>query len=178
MGITFSQMASTRMACPPGEVNEQEFLDVFNLADNFTLNNDMLSLNVAKRAPLAVFKKVTSEEKIVEKYWKLKTLNGQDVKMAKDQEREIYFTLKSNEDKLIGFAGCNTIGGNYSLNKGNRIHFSNMLVSLKVCPDVDANEAAFLEVFNLADNYTINGDTLSLNVGRRAPLAVFEAVYF
>ncbi len=28
------------------------------------------------------------------------------------------------------------------------------------------------------DNYTITGDTLNLFVGKRAALAVFEAVYF
>ena len=48
---------------------------------------------------------------------------------------------------------------------------------MMACPDVAVNEADFLEVFELADNYTIVNDVLSLNVGRRAPLAVFEAVY-
>ncbi|MDX1271979.1 META domain-containing protein, partial [Bizionia paragorgiae] len=49
-------------------------------------------------------------------------------------------------------------------------------VTLKACPDMTFNEAEFLKVFEMADNYTINGDELNLNVGRRAPLAVFEAV--
>ena len=48
---------------------------------------------------------------------------------------------------------------------------------MKICPDVDVNESDFLKVFELADNYTISEDILTLNVGRRAPLAVFEAVY-
>ena len=48
---------------------------------------------------------------------------------------------------------------------------------MMICPDVAVNESEFMEVFELADNYTIYNDTLSLNVGRRAPLAVFEAVY-
>ena len=48
---------------------------------------------------------------------------------------------------------------------------------MKMCPDVDVNESDFLEVFELADNYTIKDDVLTLNVGMRAPLAVFEAVY-
>ena len=47
---------------------------------------------------------------------------------------------------------------------------------MRACPDVDVNESEFLEVFELADNYTINGTILSLNVGRRASLAVFESV--
>jgi len=97
--------------------------------------------------------------------------------MAENQEREVFFTLKTDENRVTGFAGCNTLTGAYTLEDGNRIRFSNMGVTMMACPDVDFNESSFLEVFNLADNYTINGDTLTLNVGRRAPLAVFEAVY-
>lgn len=49
---------------------------------------------------------------------------------------------------------------------------------MKTCPDVDIKESEFMEVFKLTDNYMISGDILNLNVGRRALLAVFKAVYF
>lgn len=176
--ISFSKMASTRMMCPDSKINESQLLGIFELADNYTLNDGKLSLNKAKRAPLAVFKKgEQNSEPIVEKYWKLKTFGGKNVTMADHQEREIYFTLKAKDNKIVGFSGCNNIGGEYTLEKGNRIRFTKMLTTLKACPDVDVNETEFLKVFELADNYTIKDDVLSLNVGRRAPLAVFEAVY-
>ncbi len=177
--IHFSALGSTRMACHENKINESDFLKIFELADNYTINGNKLSLNIGKRAPLAVFKKAYKpSEPITEKYWKLKTLEGQEVKMSKNQQREIYFMLKTDENRVVGFAGCNTISGTYALEKGNRTRFSKMATTLMACPDLDVNEAEFLKVFELADNYTINGDTLSLNVGRRAPLAVFEAVYF
>ena len=177
--ISFSQMGSTRMSCPDSDINEQEILNIFNTADNYTITNGKLALNKAKRAPLAEFKIGDMEnEPIVEKYWKLKTLEGKEVNMSANQEREIFFTLKSQDNRVTGFAGCNTIGGEYTLEKGNRIRFTNMLTTLKACPDVDFNESELMKVFELADNYTIVDDVLSLNVGRRAPLAVFEAVYF
>ncbi|WP_026452331.1 META domain-containing protein [Aequorivita capsosiphonis] len=176
--INFSALGATRMACPDSAFNESEFLEVFNLADNFTINDDMLQLNVGKRAPLAIFKRVVNDEPIVEKYWKLKTLEGKPVEMAKNQEKEIYFMLKSEDNRVTGFAGCNTILGSYTLEKGNRIRFKNMGSTMMICPDVAVEDSEFLKIFQLADNYTINGDELSLNVGRRAPLAVFEAVYF
>ncbi|WP_194852292.1 META domain-containing protein [Nonlabens antarcticus] len=175
--VKFSPMASTMMACPEGVVNESEFLNVFALADNYTINGDMLSLNVGRRAPLAVFKKVSMENQIVEKYWKLKTLEGKEVTMNADQEREVFFTLKGQDNRITGFLGCNSISGEYQLEKGNRIKFSNLATSLKSCGDIDIKESEILEVFNTADNYTINGDILNLNVGRRAPLVVFEAIY-
>jgi len=117
------------------------------------------------------------DSQIAEKYWKLITLEGQEIKMAEIQEREVYFMLKTTENKVEGFAGCNAFSGSYTLENGNRIRFSSMATTLKACPDVDFNENEFLKVFELADNYTINEDALSLNVGRRAPLAVFKAVY-
>lgn len=177
--IRFSAVGSTRMFCPNDDFNESEFLNVFFLADNYTLNGNTLSLNVGKRAPLAVFRKVEKPtEDITEKYWKLKTLEGKEVKMSKNQEREVYFMLKTNDNSVIGFAGCNSFSGNYTLEEGNRIRFSKMVSTLMACPDVDINEVEFLKVFEIADNYRITGDQLELYVGRRAPLAVFEAVYF
>lgn len=176
--ISFSQMGVTRMACPDSKINESEVLSVFETADNFTISNGTLSLNKAKMAPLAQFKKAEMNDNVItEKYWKLKTLQGKNVTMAENQEKEIFFTLKTDQNRVTGFAGCNTLGGEYTLEKGNRIRFSNMLSTMKACPDVDVNEAELLKVFELADNYTIVDDVLSLNVGRRAPLAVFEAVY-
>ncbi|WP_042492295.1 META domain-containing protein [Aequorivita sublithincola] len=174
--ISFTQLASTRMACPDALINESEFMNALGKADNYSIEDGFLSLNKTGEAPLTVFKKVTSENLIKEKYWKLKTLEGKSVAMADNQEREIFFTLK-NDNRVNGFAGCNNISGEYTIEKGNRIRFKNMATTLRACPDVDVNESELLNVFNTADNYTINGDVLNLNVGRRAPLAVFEAVY-
>ncbi|GGW26487.1 META domain-containing protein [Arenibacter certesii] len=176
--IRFSQIGVTRMACPEESIKESQVLEVFNIADNYTLDGNTLRLNVGRRAPLAVFKKAeVQKDLITEKYWKLKTLEGKEVKMADNQEGEIYFILKTNENRLTGFAGCNTFGGGYTLEEGNRIRFSQVFSTMKACLDVDVDEAAFFKVFELTDNYTIDGDILMFNVGRRAPLAVFEAVY-
>ena len=123
-------------------------------------------------------KKVDSfDESITGKYWKLKTLKGKDIKMEENQKREIFFTLKANDSSVSGFAGCNSLVGQFSIEKGNRIRFKNMGTTLMICPDISFKESEFLDVFKLADNYTIKDGVLSLNVGRRAPLAVFEAVY-
>ena len=176
--IRFSEIGATKMFCPEDEFSENEFLKVFGLADNYTIRGNRLELNVGRRAPLAVFTMAGATlEPIVEKYWKLKTLEGKDVKMGANQEREVYFTLKANDNRVTGFAGCNTISGTYKLEKGNRIRFSQMAATMMACPDVDFNESEFLKIFSIADNYRITGDKLELNVGRRAPLAVFEAVY-
>lgn len=119
-----------------------------------------------------------NDNTIVNKYWKLITLEGQKITMAKNQEREQYFMLKTEEQRAVGFAGCNNFSGTYTLADGGRIRFTQMAATMKACPDVAVDETAFLQIFEQANNYTINGDTLNLNVGRRAPLATFVAVYF
>lgn len=119
-----------------------------------------------------------AEFPIINKYWKLKILEGKAVTMAKNQEREQFFTLTS-VGAIRGFSGCNTFNGQFELSADNRIRIDeNLAVTMMACPDVAVSESDFLEVFKLTDNYTINKDTLRLNIGRRAPLAVFEAVYF
>ena len=128
-------------------------------------------------ADTATTEEFNDDQVITGKYWKLITLEGQDVKMVENQEKEISFTLHTNDNTVGGFAGCNSITGEYELEDGNRIHFKNMGMTMMMCPDVDVNEAEFMEIFELADNYTIHNDTLELNVARRAPLAVFVAVY-
>ena len=132
----------------------------------------IMSCNSEKKLISAVTSNV-----ITEKYWKLKTLEGKDVTMAENQTREIFFTLKIKDNKVKGFAGCNNFGGDFTLEKDKSIHFENILSTLMACPNVDVNESQFFKIFELADNYTINDDILTLNIGERAPLAVFEAVY-
>ncbi len=50
--IRFLQMGSTMMACD-GLENEIEFLKVLEMADNYSVNGDVLYLNKARMAPLA-----------------------------------------------------------------------------------------------------------------------------
>ncbi len=176
--IKFDQLAATRMMCAPSEMAmETKVLEMLNTTDNFTISDGKLMLNVGRRAPLATFIAMTDNE-IVNKYWKLKTLDGMAVTMKPNQEKEQFFMLRS-DGSLSGFAGCNLFNGEYELMKGNRISIKrNMAMTLRACPDVAVDEMAFMKIFDQADNYTINGDVLQLNVGKRAPLAVFEAVYF
>ena len=116
------------------------------------------------------------ENTITEKRWKLVELGGQPVTMAENQQTEAHFVLHTAGSKVSGNGGCNVINGTYTLSEGNRIRFSKMATTMMYCPGVE-REGEFLQVFELADNYTLYGDTLTLNVGRRAPLAVFHAVY-
>ncbi len=117
-------------------------------------------------------------ESITNKYWKLKKLHGKTVTMTANQQREQYFIMRIN-GRLEGFAGCNQFSASYTVAEDTqRVKVGTVTSTLRACPDVQINETDFLEVFRLVDNYTIKDDVLMLNVGKRAPLAEFEAIYF
>lgn len=175
--ISFNYLGLTRLACHDKKMKmEKQVLKLLKTADNFSFENGRLILNNGS-VPLATFNSKIENE-IVNKHWKLKILSGDTVKMVANQEKEQYFILKS-DGNILGFAGCNQFNGKYKLYNRNRISINeNLGFTKKLCPDVDIDENAFLKILILADNYTMNDDILFLNVGKRAPLAVFEAVYF
>lgn len=124
----------------------------------------------------AVPQDVQDEPSLTGTHWKLVKLEGQAETMAENQEQDRYFMLNEADNSIGGFAGCNNMTGSYTLEDGMRIRFSNLGLTMRACPDVNVDEQALMAVFEQADNYTITNGTLSLNVGRRAPLAEFEAV--
>lgn len=115
-----------------------------------------------------------SSDPIVNKHWQLIQLEGKPMAQSNDKDRQTWFMLNT-DGSVSGNTGCNGLGGTYKLEAGQRIRFSEMLGTLMYCDDVPW-EADYKKVFELADNYTMQRDTLWLNVGRRAPLAGFVSM--
>lgn len=110
-----------------------------------------------------------------ERYWKLVELNGQPVPAMK---RQPYFILRSDGARVTGFGGCNNFTGSYTLDTAaSRINFGAIAMTRMACPSGMDVEKTFGDVLGVADNYSLNGDTLTLNRARMAPLARFEAAY-
>ena len=144
----------------------------------FAIVSTMVSCNSTKKTDsekTSDTKEMAIDNVITDKYWKLITLDRKPVTMADGQEREVFFTLKSNDNTVTGFAGCNHFNGTFTLEEGNRIKFGTIATTMKACDGV-TDEHTLLQVFDQADNYTLVDDDLSLNIGRRAPLAVFKSV--
>lgn len=104
--------------------------------------------------------------------WTIDRINGKEIS-APDGRNKPYLTF-TTDGKVQGHTGCNPINGTYTLEKGLRIKFGNMATGLAFCGDVPY-ESEFLEVLNTTDNYTLVDGVLSLNKGRMAPIAVFQA---
>lgn len=107
-------------------------------------------------------------------YWKLVELRGQPV--PEGSPSTPFIILVSGSNRVNGNGGCNTLMGAYELKEGSRISFSPLATTMMACQNADF-EPEFLKVFDTADNYSLKGDTLSLNKARMAPLARFAVAF-
>jgi heat shock protein HslJ len=84
-------------------------------------------------------------------------------------------TLESEGQKVVGFAGCNRMFGQYTMT-GHTLYFNAMGTTKMAClgPAMDV-EKQFLGVLKRTTSYTVSGDTLSLR-DDDAELLRFRAV--
>ena len=119
--------------------------------------------------------KAVSTASLENTYWKLVAMNGRPV-VTPENAREVHIVLAKDGDKrmLKGFAGCNGIGGDYTVD-GNKIGFT--AISTKMfCNDRMDVENFLLDVLTKADGYKIKGETLELYQGGSL-LTTFQSVY-
>ena len=136
------------------------------LADNYILKKD-------KSPTVAQETAKKKEAALVGTKWLLVELHGQVVIKNKESKEAPYLQL-SMDGRVAAYAGCNRILGGYELKDGFRIHFKGMASTMMACMDMKT-EQVLNEVFKVADNYSLKGKKMTLNKGRMAPLAVFEA---
>ena len=108
-------------------------------------------------------------------YWKLVELGGQPVAMLPGQEREVRITLTSQDQRLMGFSGCNALSGSYAQN-GASLKFDQLASSMRLCePALNALERQVLYTLVATNGQRINGQRLTLLADEQV-LARFEAV--
>jgi copper homeostasis protein (lipoprotein) len=118
----------------------------------------------------------TANADLLETHWKLIEVMGKPVKPTPAGEQDIYIVLLKKDNRLAGFAGCNRLIGEWTQKPGNRLSFSKVATTMMACID-PREEEQLKDVIQRVDNYTIQGNTLSLNKARMAPLARFEAIH-
>lgn len=111
---------------------------------------------------------------ITERYWKLVELMGKPVGAT---AREPHLILKDVDGRIAGSGGCNALMGHYELRPGQRIQFSQMGATMMACAEGMDVEQQFFKMLEQVDNYSVNGNRLTLQRARMAPFARFEAVY-
>ena len=109
-------------------------------------------------------------------YWKLLKVNSKPLVTPADaREVHMILTREGSDTRLKGFAGCNNMGGSYTVN-GDAIKFTVISTKMMCSPDRMAPENFLFSVLNSADHFKIKGERLELYQGDKL-LTVFESVY-
>lgn len=89
--------------------------------------------------------------------WMLSRLKGVRV----TSESSAPYLEFTDENRLLGFSGCNRVLGEYEITGFNTIHLSNLGLSRRFCPE-DQFETPFINTLNLIEGYQAHGRTLQL----------------
>ena len=118
--------------------------------------------------------KAPRDPDLEDRRWVLVEIMGQPVVTSPDG-REAFIRFDGAQGTLNGNNSCNNFFGSYVLQPGNRIRIAdNLGATMMACPDMEP-EAAFMDALGRIDNYATDGNSLSLNRARMAPLLRFEA---
>jgi heat shock protein HslJ len=117
---------------------------------------------------------LTKASPLAEKYWKLVTINGIEVKNS-EEGNEAHITFKAVGDKFFGSTGCNRFFGGYILNDQGQIIFSGAGSTRMMCADMTV-EDNFLKLLDGVINYEIENDNLTLKDSQGIVVATFISV--
>lgn len=107
---------------------------------------------------------------VEDKKWQLVELNGKEVENSNAEN--YYLIFNSEEGQAQAKANCNLVSLKYKIKNELRVSFEQGMMTMMACPDGNI-EAEYLEVLNTVDNLSTDGETLTLNKARMAPLAKF-----
>lgn len=111
---------------------------------------------------------------ITDRKWKLVELDGKPV-ADQINGKEPFILLQKSDNRYSASAGCNGLGGTFTLLDHGRIKFSQGMSTMMACEHMEI-ETGLNKALITADNYSLSGDDMSLNKARMAPLARFKAV--
>lgn len=164
--IAFSKVASTMMACTTMALQDG-LSKVYQEADNYTVNNGVLSLNKGRVAPLARFKAVETiaQNQQLEGTWELDYISGS--RIAFDglfPNKKPTITFNTAENKAHGNGSCNNFKTTYTVNQS-EIKFAPVGATRMACPGSGNGEASFFNTLSTVTKFSVDGKTLNLIMG-------------
>jgi len=109
-------------------------------------------------------------------YWKLTQL-GDQVITTPEGARELHIVLHSENQRVAGFSGCNSMMGSYVL-EGDKLRFAQMAGTMMACVGSGMElERQFLSIFARVARWEIRGETLRLSDADGKLVASFESRY-
>lgn len=114
-------------------------------------------------------------ENLLDTYWQLDRLRGQDVTAANPKQLPTLKLASGAEPIVSGSDGCNRMMGSYQLRE-NRLKFSKLASTMMACPLGMETAQAYHEVLEQVQFWKIRGQTLTLFDRENASIAEFHAI--
>lgn len=134
----------------------------------------LLSACNSSKNAAASSNQTSMDTSITGKKWKLTELYSKPV-AGTVNGKEPFIILQDTGNRYTASAGCNGLGGTFTLSGNGRIKFSQGMSTMMACENMEI-ETNLKKVLDQADNYTVNGNTLSLIKAHMAPLARFRVM--
>lgn len=112
------------------------------------------------------------QDELVGKKWHLVSFRNDDIQLTQAKAEHPY--IQFQEDfTIVGYTGCNNLQGGYELKDAQKIEFSNLINTLKSCPEIKT-ENEFLKIINATDAYAFKDHDLILYDKNHKELAEFK----
>ena len=146
--LTFGAVATTRMACPNMEIEN----NILKACDQ--KGKELLLLQ--QRPEIAA----AADSTALEGAWAIRTVNGAALGET-EKTPMLQFTLA--EHRVHGNAGCNVINGTFELDPQNpsALTFGPMITTMMACQNMDA-ETAVLQALAQVQSFRVAGEMLYL----------------
>jgi len=93
--------------------------------------------------------------------WVLEELNGKKINKEDFSKEFPLLEIYANDNKFLGFAGCNRMNGSLFFEKG-KLQFTNVVTTKTMCEPAN-KEAEFLQAFQSTNTYQIENNRLLLS---------------
>jgi len=113
-----------------------------------------------------------STQPLLDTSWRLTQLGGEVIENPPG-EKAVNFLMQPSSTKLVGFAGCNRMFGQYAL-EGASLKFEGLGGTRMFCQESMDLEQKFLAMFERVVGWKIEGTTLQLLDGSEKPIATFS----
>ena len=111
---------------------------------------------------------------ITETRWILQEMMGKQVEVNTDKSKPFFILLRASDDRVVAFAGCNSIASPYEITENNSLKFGNLMSTMMACENMET-EATLNKVLEQTKSYKIKGNKLQLLNEQTKPLATFIA---
>ena len=164
--IDLGAMASTRMACPDMQT-EQMVLNALNKVKSYETVSDQPEIialcSEDGKKMLTLQKKDESQVSLTDLSgeWAIELVNGK--KIVGTTEVTPFIGFNTDENRIYGNVGCNTINGALLQNEktANSLKFENIATTMMMCPDMET-ETTVLNALNETRSFSIKNGQVYL----------------